>query len=341
MKGDSVPESDILPSSRPQADPRVPGASPKKVLAIVCVGIVLANLDLFIVNVALPTIAGDFPGATLESLSWILNGYAITYAALLVFFGRLAERFRRNRSFMLGVALFTAASAACAAAGSVNGLVAARVVASGGGGADDAHLDRLTARGVSAGTPWRRGAHLGRGRWLRRGAWATCRRRARRRELALDLPGQHSYRRHRACPLLAGAAGVARPRREGAQPLGSHARHGWDRRPDVLDHEAERLGVALARGRPERRGLARLPCPVRPALPWCGRPVHQPRAVSHPVVQRRGPGDGALLGCLRRLAVLHCLVGANGLGMVSLEDRLDHRARPHACPRHLALAGGG
>lgn len=132
MKGDSVPESDILPSSRPQADPRVPGASPEKVLAIVCVGIVLANLALFIVNVALPTIAGDFPGATLESLSWILNGYAITYAALLVFFGRLAERFRRNRSFMLGVALFTAASAACAAAGSVNGLVAARVVQAAG-----------------------------------------------------------------------------------------------------------------------------------------------------------------------------------------------------------------
>ena len=46
---------------------------------------------------ALPNIGRDFRGATLEDLSWILNGYAIAYAALLVFFGRLAERHRRDR----------------------------------------------------------------------------------------------------------------------------------------------------------------------------------------------------------------------------------------------------
>ena len=69
----------------------------------------LANLDLFIVNVALPNIGRDFKDATLEDMSWILNGYAIAYAALLVFFGRLAERYRRNLSFLLGVALFTLA----------------------------------------------------------------------------------------------------------------------------------------------------------------------------------------------------------------------------------------
>ena len=75
-------------------------ASPNQVLAIVCVGICLANLDLFIVNVGLPNIAADFRGASLESLSWILNAYAIAYAALLVFFGRLVERHRRNLSFL-------------------------------------------------------------------------------------------------------------------------------------------------------------------------------------------------------------------------------------------------
>src|SRR6201988_767855 len=78
-------------------------ATPNQVLAIVCVGICLANLDLFIVNVGLPNIAQDFRGASLEDLSWILNAYAIAYAALLVFFGRLAERQRRDRSFFLGV----------------------------------------------------------------------------------------------------------------------------------------------------------------------------------------------------------------------------------------------
>src|SRR5271170_3232321 len=106
--------------------------SPHQVLAIVCVGIILANLDLFIVNVGLPNIARDFKDATLEDLSWILNGYAIVYAALLVFFGRLAERYRRDRSFLLGVALFTAASAACAAADSVGTLVAFRLVQAAG-----------------------------------------------------------------------------------------------------------------------------------------------------------------------------------------------------------------
>ena len=116
-----------IPLTRPVAAVR-----PNQVLAIVCVGIVLANLDLFIVNVALPSIGQNFPGSSLDGLSWILNGYAIAYAALLVFFGRLAERYRRNASFLLGVALFTAASAACAAATSVEMLVAFRVAQAAG-----------------------------------------------------------------------------------------------------------------------------------------------------------------------------------------------------------------
>src|ERR1700722_15462568 len=107
-------------------------ASPPLVPAIVWVGVVLANLDLFIVNVGLPNIGRDFKGATLEDLSWILNGYAIAYAALLVFFGRLAERHRRDRSFIVGVALFTGASAACAAANSIGALVAFRVIQAAG-----------------------------------------------------------------------------------------------------------------------------------------------------------------------------------------------------------------
>src|SRR5499425_2628057 len=107
-------------------------ATPNQVLAIVCVGICLANLDLFIVNVALPNIGRDFRDARLEDMSWVLNGYAITYAALLVFFGRLAERYRRNVSFLLGVGLFTLASAACAATDSVVTLTAFRLVQAAG-----------------------------------------------------------------------------------------------------------------------------------------------------------------------------------------------------------------
>ena len=107
-------------------------ASPPQVLAIVCAGVVLASLDLFIVNVALPAIARDFPGATLSQLSWVLSGYAIVFASLLVLFGRLADRYRRDYGFLAGVALFTLASAACAAATSVGMLVAFRLLQAAG-----------------------------------------------------------------------------------------------------------------------------------------------------------------------------------------------------------------
>ncbi|QPF83714.1 MFS transporter [Bradyrhizobium genosp. L] len=120
----------VAPAERPRR--RAATASPRMVLAIVSVGICLANLDLFIVNVGLPNIAREYHDASLEDLSWILNGYAIAYAALLVFFGRLAERHSRNLSFLLGVALFTAASAACALARNVEFLVIARIAQAAG-----------------------------------------------------------------------------------------------------------------------------------------------------------------------------------------------------------------
>ena len=88
---------------------------------------VLASLDLFIVNVALPEMAHDLD-APLSSLSWVLNGYAIAFASLLVVFGRLAERRSRELSFLVGVLVFTLASAACGLATSVESLVAFRVV---------------------------------------------------------------------------------------------------------------------------------------------------------------------------------------------------------------------
>jgi EmrB/QacA subfamily drug resistance transporter len=107
-------------------------ASPQLVLVIVCAGVVLASLDLFIVNVALPQMARDFGAHGLGDLSWVLNAYAIVYAALLVIFGRLADRYPRERGFLLGVAVFVAGSAACGAASSVAMLIAFRVVQAAG-----------------------------------------------------------------------------------------------------------------------------------------------------------------------------------------------------------------
>jgi EmrB/QacA subfamily drug resistance transporter len=107
-------------------------ASSQLVLAIVCAGVVLASLDLFIVNVALPAIARDLGTRDLASLSWVLNAYAIVYAALLVLFGRLAESRRRDSGFLLGVLVFTLASAACGAAPSLPALIGFRIIQAAG-----------------------------------------------------------------------------------------------------------------------------------------------------------------------------------------------------------------
>jgi EmrB/QacA subfamily drug resistance transporter len=107
-------------------------ASPTRVLVIVCVGVIMASLDLFIVNVALPDIGRELGESDLSKLSWVLNAYAIVYAALLVLFGRMAERRNRESGFLLGVAIFTVASAACGAATSLEMLIAFRVLQAAG-----------------------------------------------------------------------------------------------------------------------------------------------------------------------------------------------------------------
>ena len=100
---------------------------------IVCTGVFMSSLDLFIVNIAFPAIAKHFGGASLGSLSWVLSAYAIVFAALLVPAGRWADAFGRKRAFLLGLGIFVAASAACALAPSVGFLIGARVVQAAGG----------------------------------------------------------------------------------------------------------------------------------------------------------------------------------------------------------------
>jgi EmrB/QacA subfamily drug resistance transporter len=100
---------------------------------IVCVGVFMSSLDLFIVNIAFPAISRHFHGTSLGSLSWILSAYAIVFAALLVPAGRWADAFGRKRVFLTGLAVFIAASAACALAPSVGVLIGARVVQAAGG----------------------------------------------------------------------------------------------------------------------------------------------------------------------------------------------------------------
>ncbi|GAA4482148.1 MFS transporter [Rhodococcus olei] len=95
----------------------------------------MASLDLFVVNVAFADIAASYPGHTLGALSWVLNGYAIVYAALLVPLGRWADRVGRTRGFVTGLTVFTAASVACAASPSLGWLVACRLLQAAGAAA--------------------------------------------------------------------------------------------------------------------------------------------------------------------------------------------------------------
>ncbi|MFC9328723.1 MFS transporter [Kitasatospora sp. NPDC057015] len=102
---------------------------------VVAAAVFVSNLDLFIVNVALPAMQQHFHGSSLTTLSWVLNGYAIVFAALLVPAGRLADRIGHRKVFLAGLAVFTAASALCALAPAVGWLDAARVVQAAGAAA--------------------------------------------------------------------------------------------------------------------------------------------------------------------------------------------------------------
>ena len=99
-----------------------------QVFWIVSAGVFLSSLDLFIVNIAFPDIQHDFKSTSLASLSWVLNAYAIVFAALLVPAGQLADLVGRRRVFMLGLFGFTVASCLCAVAPSAETLVLMRVV---------------------------------------------------------------------------------------------------------------------------------------------------------------------------------------------------------------------
>jgi EmrB/QacA subfamily drug resistance transporter len=99
-----------------------------KVFMVVVLGAFMAQLDLFIVNIAFPAISSDFGGTSASTLSWVLSAYAIVFAACLVPAGRLADMIGRRRTFETGIGVFALGSAICAVAPSVEVLIGARVV---------------------------------------------------------------------------------------------------------------------------------------------------------------------------------------------------------------------
>ena len=101
-------------------------------LVVLCVGMLMIVLDQTIVNVALPSIQRDLKFST-SNLAWVVNAYLIAFGGLLLLAGRLGDLVGRKRMFLLGLGIFTAASAACGFAQSQALLVGARFVQGAGG----------------------------------------------------------------------------------------------------------------------------------------------------------------------------------------------------------------
>ena len=95
--------------------------------AIVSIALFMVVLDNLVVTNALPSIRAEL-GATIESLEWTVNAYTLSYAVLLLTGAALGDRFGRRRMFLIGLSVFTAASAAAALAPTTEALIAARAL---------------------------------------------------------------------------------------------------------------------------------------------------------------------------------------------------------------------
>jgi len=101
-------------------------------LAVLCLGQLMMVLDATIVNVALPSIQHELH-FTQSNLTWVINGYLITFGGLLLLAGRMGDLVGRKKVFLAGLALFTVASIACGLAPSQGALIGARLIQGIGG----------------------------------------------------------------------------------------------------------------------------------------------------------------------------------------------------------------
>jgi EmrB/QacA subfamily drug resistance transporter len=101
-------------------------------LVVLCTGMLMIVLDQTIVNVALPNIQRDL-GFSQSSLQWVVNAYLIAFGGLLMLAGRLGDLLGRRRMFLLGLVIFTSASAVCGLAQDQAMLIVARFIQGAGG----------------------------------------------------------------------------------------------------------------------------------------------------------------------------------------------------------------
>jgi EmrB/QacA subfamily drug resistance transporter len=114
-------------SDQSQARKEAPMRRPGWTFVIVSVALFMVVLDNLVVTTALPSIRADL-GATIQSLEWTVNAYTLSYAVLLLTGAALGDRFGRRRMFVIGLGMFTLASAAAALAPTTEALIAARAI---------------------------------------------------------------------------------------------------------------------------------------------------------------------------------------------------------------------
>jgi EmrB/QacA subfamily drug resistance transporter len=120
----SVPSTTAVPAPAPSTSVDRATLS----LLVAGLGIFMVFLDTQILFVAFGAIEASFADVSTNTMSWVLSGYTLVFAALLVPAGRLADRWGRKRVFLGGLLVFTIASAACGLAPSAGFLIAARLV---------------------------------------------------------------------------------------------------------------------------------------------------------------------------------------------------------------------
>src|SRR5215472_10330650 len=124
-KDPTVTHPPSMPSELPQSRRRL-------ALYVLSIGVLMIVLDTTVVTVALPTMQAQL-GFTPTALTWVVNGYLLTFGGFLLLGGRLGDLYGHRRLFLIGLALFTLASLCCGLAGTEAVLIAARVVQGFGG----------------------------------------------------------------------------------------------------------------------------------------------------------------------------------------------------------------
>ncbi len=233
---------------------------------LVAVGLAtfMTYLDNNIVNVAIPDIQREL-GLSTAGIEWVVSGYILTFAGLLLAGGRLADAFGRRRLFLIGLAVFTGSSLLAGFAGGETGLIAARALQ----GVGAALVTPTTLAIISATFTDPRRAERGRGRLGRgRRAGAGGRPRAGRaahpaRVLGVDLLDQRPGRDRDHGARRLGHHGVPGARGASSRPGRAHAVDGVAVRPDLGPDRGPRPRLDL--GRHPRRLRCRPPRPRSPS----------------------------------------------------------------------------